>query len=370
MRRIPLTLLALVALAGLSVARAQTAAEKSGDLLLREFSPKTRLDVKQTPVLRARFPVIDVHFHLTADADPLETAVTMDKLNLQMVVNLGDGKTFGAALKRWVDKWVRPFPTRFAVMTNIDVSTINDPDFSKKAVAQLREDVRNGAIGLKIFKDLGLVWRDKNNKLIPPDDPRFDPIWEACADLGVPVLIHVNDTMPFFDPVDRFNERYLSLTRDNRSSWYGKVDVSHDQLMPKFENIIAKHPRTTFIGAHVGMHYEHLYSAARWLDMYPNLYFDLAASFKHLGRQPYTARRFLMRYEDRILFGCDIGAVPTPEVYQYQFRVLETDDEYFEHVEPNAGLPWRMYGLYLPDKTLEKIYRLNAMKVYPKLFRR
>lgn len=354
---------------GLSGAPAQVAAEKEGDLLLRDFSPKTRLEVKQTPVLRARFPVIDVHFHLTGAAEPIQVAVTMDKLNLQTVVNLGDGKLFGERLKQYYAKWVKPFPTRFAVMANLDASTINDADFTLKAIARLKEDVRAGAIGLKIFKDLGLVWRDSDNRLIPPDDPRFDPIWDACAEMGVPVLIHVNDTIPFFDPVDRFNERYLSLTRDQRSSWYGKVDVTHEQLMPKFENIIARHPRTTFIAAHLGMHYEHLHTAARWLDMYPNLYYDLAASFKHIGRQPYTARRFLMKYEDRILFGCDIGAIPSADVYQYMFRVLETDDEYFEHIEPNAGLPWRIYGLFLPDKTLRKIYYLNALKIFPKLLR-
>ena len=114
---------------------------------------------------------------------------------------------------------------------------------------------------------------------------------------------------------------------------------------------------------------QHLYTAARWLDVYPNLYFDIAASYKHLGRQPYTARRFLVKYQDRILFGCDIGHVPAPEVYQYMFRVLETDDEYFEHVEPGAGLPGRVYGLFLPDEALEKIYHLNAEKLFPQ-FRR
>lgn len=343
---------------------AQTSAESKGELLLRDFAPKTRLDVKQTKITRAKFPVIDIHLHMDPANDPMKVADTMDKLNLQMVIGVGNHDMFGDTLKQYVSKWVAPYPTRFGVMANIDPAMMNDREFSSKAVARLKEDVKHGAIGLKIYKDLGLVWRDANGKLYPPDDPRFDPVWEACADLHIPVLIHVNDTMPFFDPPDRFNERYLSLTRDNRSSWYGKVDVTHEQLMQKFEHLIAKNPRTTFIGAHVGMHYEHLYEGARWLDMYPNLYYDISASYKHLGRQPYTARRFLVKYQDRILFGCDIGTVPTPEVYQYMFRVLETDDEYFEHVEPNAGLPWRVYGLFLPDRVLEKIYRLNALKIF------
>lgn len=338
--------------------------EASGALLLRDYTPRTRLEVKRTPVVRAKFPVIDVHFHMNPAADPAEVSEVMDGLNLQMVVNLGLNDMWGDTLRQYMDKWVRPRPARFAAMANLNGKQVNDPDFSRKAVTQLREDVKNGAIALKIFKELGLVWRDSEGRLLRPDDARFAPVWDACAELGIPVLIHVNDPRAFFDPVDRFNERYLSLTRDNRSSWYGKVDITHEQLMQHFENVIARHPRTTFIGAHVGMHYEHLDSGARWLDAYPNLYFDIAASCKHLGRQPYTARRFLIKYQDRILFGCDVGRVPAREVYQYMFRVLETDDEYFDHVEPNAGLPWKIYGLYLPDAVLEKIYRLNALKVF------
>jgi predicted TIM-barrel fold metal-dependent hydrolase len=344
---------------------AQAQPEAGGNLLLRDYKPRTALVVKQTRIQHAKYPVIDVHFHMDYKADPAKVVQTMDEVNLQMVVSLGTGDQFGDTLKNYVDKWVTPYSSRFATMANLNEKQINDADFGQKAVAQLREDVKNGAIALKIYKSLGLVWRDKAGKLIRPDDTRFDPIWNACADLGIPVLIHVNDTKPFFDPVDRFNERYVSLAIEGRSSWYGKVDVTHEQLMDYFEHIIARHPRTTFVAAHVGMHYEHLYTGARWLDMYPNLYYDIGASCKHLGRQPYTARRFLIKYQDRILFGCDIGTVPSAEVYRYMFRVLETDDEYFDHVEPDAGIPWKIYGLYLPDGALEKIYRLNALKVFP-----
>ncbi len=132
-----------------------------------------------------------------------------------------------------------------------------------------------------------------------------------------------------------------------------------------FENIIARHPETIFIGAHIGMLYEHLHTAESWLEMYPNFNIDLSASYKHLGRQPYTARRFCIKYQDRILFGNDIGKVPQSKVYRYFFRVLETDDEYFNHVEPDAGLPWKIYGLYLPDEVLKKIYYKNTLRLFP-----
>lgn len=335
------------------------------DVLVKDYAPRTHLVVKRTAIERARFPVIDVHLHMNPEADPTDVVKTMDDLNLQMVMNLGSGNMTGGTLKAYMGKWVSPQPRRFAVMANLNANTVNDPDFAEKAVTQLRQDVSNGAIALKISKSLGLAWRDTNGRLIRPDDRRFDPIWRACAELNIPVLIHVNDVRAFFDPLDRFNERYVSLAVEGRSAWYGKVDVTHEQLMTHFENLIARHPATTFIAAHVGMHYEHLHTGARWLDMYPNLYYDISASCKHLGRQPYTARRFLIKYQDRILFGCDIGRVPAKEVYQYMFRILETDDEYIDHVEPEAGLPWKMYGLSLPDEVLEKIYNGNARKVFP-----
>jgi uncharacterized protein len=343
---------------------AQAPPEAGADLLLKDYAPRSKLVVKSTPIEHARFPVIDMHLHMDPDGDPLATAQVMSRLNVQTIVAVGMGANRGETVKKFVEKWGKPFPARFGVMANLDGDSINDPEFSRKAVAQLREDVKNGAIALKVFKQLGLVWRDAQKRLIRPDDARFDAVWDACAELKIPVLIHVNDVSSFFDPVDRFNERYLSLAIDRRSAWHGTVDVTHEQLMEWFENIIAKHPNTTFIGAHVGMHYEHLFTGARWLDRYPNLYFDISASCKHLGRQPYTARKFLIRYQDRILFGTDIGRSPQPDVYRYMFRVLETDDEYFDHVEPRAGIGWKLYGLYLPDQVLEKIYSLNARKVF------
>ena len=139
---------------------AQTGAERNGELLLRDFKPKTRLDVKETRIVRAKFPVIDVHFHMSPEADPLKVVETMDQLNLQMVVNLGNHDMWGETLKHYVDKWVTPFPSRFAVMANIDPKMVNDPEFAAKATARLKEDVKNGAIALKIYKDLGLVWRN------------------------------------------------------------------------------------------------------------------------------------------------------------------------------------------------------------------
>jgi predicted TIM-barrel fold metal-dependent hydrolase len=185
---------------------AQTNAESNGELLLRDFHPKTRLEVKQTQIVHAKFPVIDVHFHMDPANDPAKVAQTMNQLNLQVVVNLGNHDMWGEALRSYVAKWVKPYPSRFAVMANIDPKMINDPDFGAKAVAQLKEDVRNGGIAWKIYKGLGLVSRNTNGKLIRPDDARCDPVWDACANLDIPVLIHVNDTMPFFDPIDRYNE--------------------------------------------------------------------------------------------------------------------------------------------------------------------
>lgn len=231
--------------------------------------------------------------------------------------------------------------------------------------------MENGAVGLKIFKDLGLEYRDEEGNLYRSDDPKFDPIWEKAGELGIPVVIHTGDVVPFFKPVDRHNDRYLSLAVEGTSraqawAWYGKTDgYTHEDYNQMLENVIKKHPHTIFDLIHCGMMYEHLADLDRILEKYDNVYFDIAASAKHLGRQPRFARKLLVKHADRVMFGNDIKNHVDKNIYRYFFRVLETEDEYFEHPEDHLGLPWKVYGLNLPDSVLKKLYYQNALEVFP-----
>jgi len=224
-----------------------------------------------------------------------------------------------------------------------------------------------------VLKVLGLYLRDPAGRLIPVDDRRFDPMWEACAGLRLPVTIHVSDPEAFYLPIDRFNERYEELNNHPDWSFHGRDFPSNAEVLAARNRMFARHPKTQFIALHVGNDAENLASVSECLDEFPNMHVDLGARIGELGRQPRTARRFFDRYQDRILFGTD--ATPHGNEYPQQlfgnalyeiyYRFLQTEDEYFDYA-PAAVPPqgrWRIYGLGLPDGILRKVYHDNAARL-------
>ncbi len=232
-------------------------------------------------------------------------------------------------------------------------------------VKQLEEAKRKGASGLKVFKSLGLELRNPDGSLVAIDDQRWYPIWDACGRLGLPVIMHTADPSAFFQPITPTNERYEELSR--RPEWHFPADKfpARETLLSARNRLIAAHPHTTFIAAHMANDAEDLTQTAEWLDKYPNMVVELASRISELGRQPFTAREFLIKYQDRVLFGTD---GPWPELrYSRYWRFLETHDEYFPYSEkdfPPQGF-WQIYGVALPDEVLKKIYQSNAARIIP-----
>jgi predicted TIM-barrel fold metal-dependent hydrolase len=349
-----------------------------GAITLPQFEPRSTLRVKETKVLRAKFPVIDVHTHVFGlgrkpDAAALrQIAAWMDECNLQTLINLtgGNSETLPA-----IKQTIAPFGKKFVTGVEPVYRRANDPGYPKWQADELAKCKELGAVSLKILKSLGLGLRDRQGKLVRIDDPRFDPMWEAAGGLNLPVEIHTSDPAPFFTPIDRFNERYEELQRHPEWSFYGKDFPKRDELLEARNRVIARHPRTTFVGLHVANSPEDLERAGRWLDQYRNLQCEIGARLGELGRQPRTARRWFERYQDRIMFGTD--ATPNagveypqqdlrPEMYRAYFRFLETEDEYFDYA-PSAIPPqgrWRIYGIALPDAILRKVYRENAIRTF------
>jgi len=337
-----------------------------GDVMIRGYDPKPMLVVPETIVERARFPVIDVHCHWwigRRTPTPESMLAAMDEMNITAAVNLsgGWGDALGAMLA-----WCGVAPERLLVFANIDFSRIDDDDFAESMVASLRDAASRGVRGVKVFKDLGLTIRDASGALVPIDDQRLDPIWRVCAELELPVLIHSADPAAFFEPVDEHNERWMQLTRHPSWSFHGPEFPSRDELFAQRDRLFAGHRATTFIAAHVADHAEDLARASALLEAHPNVVLDLSARIAELGRQPYSARRFLIRWQDRLLFGTDRypGRTDQPRERIY-FRFFETDDEYFkyyDHPFPPTG-EWRIYGVHLPDEALRKIYFENAARV-------
>jgi predicted TIM-barrel fold metal-dependent hydrolase len=354
----PLRLTALIAgqLALAATARSQS-------LTVEEYEPRSTLVVAEHPVPRSRFPFVDVHAHIrgpfTAEAAARRVA-EMDALNLAVMVNLSGGS--GAELGEMVRSLAGRHPGRFVVFANLDFKQIDEPDWGARAAAQLERDVRtHGAVGLKIFKNLGLDLKDGRGRRVRTDDPRFDPVWRKAGELGIPVLIHTGEPIAFFDPHDRFNERWLELKQfPNRARPAGRYPP-WDSVMTEQHRVFRRHPSTVFISAHMGWMANDLGRLARLLDSLPNVLVEVAAVIHELGRQPRAAHEFFVRYQDRVLLGKDTYA---PEEYPTYFRLFETADEYFPYFRKRHAF-WRLYGLQLPDSVLRKLYAENAARVIP-----
>lgn len=254
-------------------------------------------------------------------------------------------------------------PSRFGLFVNLDWEQIDASDFLENNLTILRDAKLAGAIGLKVYKGLGLTDTDSSGKRIAVNDPRLDPIWAVCGVLGFPVLIHSAEPASFWKPKDKFNERWLEL-KQKPSRYRDPAKVpSFESIIAEQHDIFRKNPGTTFINAHMGWMANDLDRLGAHLDTYPNVMTEIGAVLAELGRQPHRARQFFENYQDRILFGKDSYKVS--EYYTY-FRVLETQDEYFDYYRKRHA-HWKMYGLGLSDSILKKLYYKNAMRILPSI---
>jgi len=362
-------------------AAAPPPADDPAKLSFMEYDPPSTLVVPAHPVTRAKYPFVDVHSHqFNLDETKLRDVVAaMDAMNLAVLVNLSGrgfrrietpgGKTRFALndpgyLRELIALGERIAPGRIVHFTNVDFSRVGGPDWPAAAVAELEVDVAAGARGLKIYKSLGMDTTDVDGQRIPVDDPRLDPIWETCARRGLPVLIHTADPAPFWQPKTKDNERLYELIETGRYRDPAE-NVAWEQLIAEQHNLFRRHPRTQFVNAHLGWLGNDLGRLGRLLDEAPNVTTEIGAVLAELGRQPRFAREWLVRYQDRVLFGKDSWA---PEEYPYYFRVLETADDYFPYYRRRHAF-WKLYGLDLPDGVLRKLYYENALRVVPKLDR-
>lgn len=328
-----------------------------------EYNPISTLKVPGKEIQRAKFPFIDVHGHQyqmpTQDLDPL--IADMDRLNMAIMINLSGGS--GNRIEQSLENIKNHYPNRFAVFANVNFDGVGESGWAEKAVAQLEEDIHNGAVGLKIYKSLGLRDKDISGNRLAIDDVRLDPIWEKCGELGIPVLIHSADPKSFWDEVNLENERWLELKTHPRRKRSATDPASWEQIIGEQHRMFKRHPNTKFINAHMGWYANDLGTLGDLLDELPNIYVEIGAIIAELGRQPKNAHRFFVKYQDRILFGKDSWK---PEEFPTYFRVLESDDEYFPYHKKYHAF-WAMYGMDLPDEVLKKVYYRNALKLIPGL---
>jgi uncharacterized protein len=329
------------------------------------YDPPSTLVVSEHRVTRAKYPFIDVHNHQfnMPSQDLAALAKEMDKLNMAVMVNLsGRGRGSAEHLEKALENVKNSQPKRFIIFTNMDFAAIDDPEWQGRMLKQLEDDVRRGANGLKIYKSLGMFTRDSKGERVRINDARIDPVWAKCGELGIPVLIHAADPKPFWEPVDENNERWLEL-KLHEGRRHDNDPVSWETIIAEQHDIFRKHPKTKFINAHLGWFGNDLKKLGELMDQFPNMYTEIGAVIAELGRQPRAAHAFMIKYQDRVMFGKDSWI---PSEYETYFRVLETADEYFPYHKKYHAF-WKMYGLNLPDDVLKKIYYKNALKVIPNI---
>jgi predicted TIM-barrel fold metal-dependent hydrolase len=340
------------------------------EMSFEEYNPPSTLKVPEHPLKRAKFPFVDIHSHQGGvNKEKIDQLISeMDEINMGVLVNLS-GRGFGRgdsnSQQDYINGMIKEFnthaPGRFMVFTNLNFAGFGDENWSRIAVKELEEDVAAGASGLKIFKSLGLNVTDVNGKRVPVNHPDLDPVWAKAGELGIPVIIHSADPAQFWEPMDANNERWLELKLNPNRKRSDTNPAPFEQIMAEQHDVFAKHPKTTFINAHMGWMANDLDKAGAHLDKYPNVNFGIGAVIAEFGRQPKRANEFFTKYQDRLLFGKD--AYNKEEFYTY-FRVLETEDEYFPYYKKYHAF-WAMYGLGLSDEVLKKVYYKNALRVVP-----
>jgi len=346
------------------------------DARLTKFSPEPFLKVERTPIERAAYPAIDIHFHLESlppDITPERLVQAMDAAGIAKVANLGG---LPGMFEQFATTFRDKYPDRFLLFVKPDIAAIAHEGGIQEQVEWIRKAARMGAQGMKFNKSLGLGHRDATGKLVRVDDQRLDPIWEEAAKLGLPIVLHIADNIAFFQKPDINNERYTELVQNPQWSYYGLPGYpTYEELMKERETLLQRHPNTIIIGAHMGCNEDDLAYVGYMLDKYPNYYVDMSSVVQGLGRQPLHARNFFIKYQDRILFGSDGGFMlagsgdgwTAERMYRSYEEFLETDNEYIKI--PLAEIThqgyWRVYGLKLPPEVLEKIYVRNAEKLIP-----
>ena len=329
-----------------------------------DYRPRNTLVRTETLVPKAKYPVIDIHSHTGPNAETIDRLISeMDAMNLRVLVNLSGGSD-PEQVKQKID-FIRGtrYANRVAVFANVQWNGAGGPGWADKAVADLEQAVKNGAIGLKIAKGLGISATRHDGTRLKVDDPVLKPVWDACARLNIPVIIHTAEPPEFFQPLDNRNERWLELAlfQDRRNFQPGKA--TFEELQGERDRMFEANPKTRYIGAHFAYYGHNLPGAAKLLDRLPNVVLEVSAVLYDFGRQPRAAREFFIKYQDRVLFGKDSYAASE---FPYYWRVFETKDEYFDYYRDYHAF-WKLYGMDLPDEVLKKVYYKNALRVTPGL---
>ncbi|MBI4659480.1 MAG: amidohydrolase family protein [Verrucomicrobia bacterium] len=340
---------------------AKTDPSKAEKILLKDFRPVSRYKIPRTKVPKARYPAIDVHGHDYAktEEEVARWVETMDKVGIEkmIVMTQSTGPRFDQIAAKY-----KKYPERFQLWCGLNLTDHDQPGFGQAAAAELERCYRAGARGVGEISDkgLGVINQDPKAPGLHLDDPRLAPLFEKCADLHIPINLHVGEPIWFYLPMDEKNDGLMNAYHwrlDNKTNL-----LSHAEIIQVLENVLKRHPRTTIIACHYANCEYDFSILARLLDTYPNLYSDISGRYEETAPIPRTTSNFITKYQDRLLYGTDMGR--GQGAYEFSFHILETLDEAF--YENGYRYHWQYYGFGLEDAILKKLYQTNALKILAK----
>ncbi|MBK7229304.1 MAG: amidohydrolase family protein [Ignavibacteriales bacterium] len=335
---------------------AQTKPDK---LLLKNFRPKNIYNVPVTKIVKAKYPIIDIHSHAYANnKEELELWVkNMDEAGIikTILLTYAHGSEFDSLIN-----FYSKYPDRFELWCGFDFTGYDKPGYGPAAVRELERCFNKGAKGVGELGDKGkgLVYGNPPAYGMHIDNERMNLLLDKCAELGMPINIHVGEPQWFYDKMDSTNDGLM-----NAYTW--RLDnqeniLNLDDVLKTLENAVKNHPKTIFVACHLANQNTDLVKLGRLLDLYPNLYADISARYAENAPVPRYTSAFFEKYQDRLLYGTDMGFEKS--MYETTFRILESNDEHFYNIEL-FGYHWPLYGFGLNDKVLEKLYSINAKKV-------
>jgi uncharacterized protein len=340
------------------------------NILLKDFRPVTAFQTAITHITQSKFPAIDTHAHAwDANTDITELAKRMSAANIEKAILL----TFetGAAFDT-IKTQYQSCARQFDLWCGFDYTGYDQgsADWIDHALAELNRCHANGARGIGELGDKGLgeyYSRPTPGYGLHLNDDRLTPLFNRCAQLGMPVSIHIADPVWMYLPLNHTNDGLMN-------AYHWRIDqtkaglLNYDQLLLSFEQTVAKHPKTIFIACHLANTTHNLQKLGKWFDQYPNLYADISSRLKELATVPRYAAAFFNAYQNRLLFGSDLGYDPSKPmdyvntIYEMSFRLLESADDHI--YDPDfSKYHWPLYGLQLPDQVLRKLYRDNYLSM-------
>lgn len=340
-------------LSSLTISTAQTDPSR---LLLKDYRPVSIYKVPMTKVSKAKFPVIDIHSHpyATTEADLDLWVKNMDEAGITKTILLtyAYGNEFDSLMN-----FYSKYPDRFELWCGFNYTGYDKPGFGPDAVKELERCFEKGAKGVGELGDKGkgLFYCKPPAYGMHIDDPRMDFLLEKCAELGMPVNIHVGEPQWFYEKMDSTNDGLINAYTWRLDNQKGILNL--DEVLKTLENALRRHPKTTFIACHLANQNTDLEKLGRLFDLYPNFYADISARYAENAPVPRYTKAFFEKYQDRLMYGTDMGF--DKSMYETTFRILETNDEHFYNIDL-FGYHWALYGLGLSDEMLHKLYSLNA----------